>query len=951
MHFMPNQRRRPQWLTIHPRFRGPAQTLALLLVLATLTIAPASISASSASSIAPHLLRPSALRCDGQSNPLAVAEGQPRFSWQLTAASQALHGEGQSAYRIQVAASESDFTKGQSALWDSGVVQSKTSSGVAYEGPPLQAEHRYAWRVRVWDEQGRPTGWSGLGSWTEAPVWHAAWIAANPSESVGKDDPLPLFRKSFHIAQPVKRAVLYASGLGQQELRLNGSKVSDDLLTPGWSDYRKTIFYDSYDVSHLLRQGDNALGVLLGNGMYRVLRTPGRYTKFSASYGPLQCIVQLHIEFASGESIEIGSDGTWKTHPGPITFSSIYGGEDYDARREAPGWDRPGFDAAGWSAVDVVAGPGGTLSPELAPPVRVMQTYAAVKRTQPRPGVMVYDFGQNFAGWPAVVTAGPKGAALKLIPGELLNQDGTVSQRSSGKPQWFTYTLRGAGIESWRPRFSYYGFRYLQVEGAATGSGSDPAHARIVRVLGEAVHSSSQTAGSFASSDELLNRIHELIVRAMENNAQSLFTDCPHREKLGWLEEAHLLAPSMLYDFDFAGLYAATARNIADAQKSVGEKAGMVPEIAPQYVVFDPKYDVFNDSPEWGSAAILAPWYVYQRTGDLQFLSAQIDVMRRYAAYLKTRAHGGIIDYGLGDWYDIGPVNPGVSQLTTAGVTATAIYYQDLRVLEKTTQLLGLSEESHGYHEQAELVLSAFNARFFHAEQHRYDQGSQTAQAMPLALGMVPQVQRAAVLEALVADIRAHQNHGTAGDIGYHYVVDALLDGGRSDVLLDMLHRTDAPSYGYQLAQGATALTEAWDANPANSQDHFMLGDAEEWIYRGLGGIDIDFSRPEDEQLILHPAVTGIAWVHTRYQSAWGMVKSDWRHEGTEVVYDFSIPANTTATLELETSSPGTVLIDGAAPQKASGVISTRVTANTVRIVLASGHYRIRAANPAEKNS
>jgi len=406
------------------------------------------------------------------------------------------------------------------------------------------------------------------------------------------------------------------------------------------------------------------------------------------------------------------------------------------------------------------------------------------------------------------------------------------------------------------------------------------------------------------------------------------------------------MAPSMLYDFDFAGLYAATARNIRDAQRTDGPKAGMVPEIAPQYVVFDPaKYDMFNDSPEWGSAAVLAPWDVYERTGDRAFLAAQYGVMRRYVAYLATRAHGGIIDYGLGDWYDIGPGEPGFSKLTTAGVTATAIYYQDLKVLEKTAALLGQNDESDGYARRAESVREAFNARFFNAARHIYDKGSQTAQAMPLALGMVPEGERAAVLEALIADIRAHQNHTTSGEVGYHYEVEALLEAGRSDVLFDMLSRTDAPSYGYILSQGATSLTESWNAT--HSQDHFMLGSAEEWFYRGLGGIHVDLANHGAERIVLHPAVVGkIAWVRTRYDSAVGPIESDWRQGASKTVYNFAVPANATATIEIDTADPNKVMVNGAQPAKAAGVLATKVNATGIELTVGSGTYLIRAENP-----
>ena len=901
------------------------------------------VAAAAALAAAPgvsHLRPPVELRCDDQSEPMAVPEARPAFSWELTAVSDRLHGVRQTAYRIEVAAAKSGFGSERNLLWDSGVVASAAISGVTYAGPALGAEHAYSWRVEVWDEQKRASGWSAAGHWTQAPVWNAGWIAAHASDTGDAGEAMPLFRKTFAVSHRVTRAMLYASGLGQDELRLNGRKVGNDELTPGWSDYRKTVYYDAYDVTAMVREGANALGVMLGNGMYRVLKTPGRYTKFVGSFGEPKCSVQLEINFADGGTMEVLSDGTWKTAPGPITFSSTYGGEDYDARLDPLGWDRAGFNDNRWQTAVVVDGPGGALMPEIAPPIRVMHAYEPVRVTRPKPGVMVYDLGQNFAGWPEITVTGRAGATVKLICGELLDKGGLAWQRSSGGPQWFSYTLRGAGAETWHPRFSYYGFRYVQVE-----VGPNPDSARVVSLRGEAVHSSSRQVGEFASSNELLNRIHALILHAIENNAESLFTDCPHREKLGWLEETHLMAPSMLYDFDFAGLYAATARNIADAQKRDGAQAGMVPTIAPEYVVFDSKYDVFNDSPEWGSAAVLAPWYEYVRTGNKAFLAAQYDVMQKYVAYLGTRAHDGIVDYGLGDWYDIGPGDPGFSKLTTAGVTGTAIFYQDLKVMEETAALLGKKDASDDYARQAESVKAAFNAKFFDAARGRYDKGSQTAQAMPLALGMVPAGQRSAVLDALVADIRAHQNHTTSGEVGYHYEVEALLNSGRSDVLLDMLERTDAPSYGYILGQGATSLTEGWDGS--HSQDHFMLGSAEEWFYRGLGGINVDFSRAGADRIVLQPAVVGnISWVKTGYESAAGLIESEWRRGTNEAAYSFTVPPNATATIEIESDAAKAVTVNGVSPANAAGVIAARVNESRLRLTVESGRYEVRAGIP-----
>jgi hypothetical protein len=892
-----------------------------------------------------HLARPSELRCDSKSQPLAVEEAHPEFSWRLTPSSAALHGVNQSAYRVEVAEGGRDIAFGRSLLWDSGVVSSSATAGIVYAGPVLKPQHAYAWRVQVWDEKKQASGWSDAGHWSQASEWRAAWIAAHPSDFGVDNEPMPLFRKRFMVAGPITRAMLYASGLGQDELRLNGKKVGSDELTPGWSDYRKTVYYDTYDVTKLLHEGPNALGVLLGNGMYRVLKTPGRYTKFVGTYGEPKCSVQLEIDFADGKSMEILSDSTWKTAPGPITFSSTYGGEDFDARLEPLGWDLAGFNDGAWSAASVVAGPGGVLTPEIAPAIRVMHVYMPVKVTYPKAGMSVYDLGQNFAGWPEITVTGRAGAVVKLIPGELLDKDGFVSQRSSGQPQWFSYTLRGGGVEEWHPRFSYYGFRYVQVESGAAGG--ENGEARILSLRGEAVHSSSQQIGEFASSDDLLNRIHALILHAIENNSVSLFTDCPHREKLGWLEETHLMAPSMLYDFDFAGLYTATARNIADVQRSDGPEAGMVPTIAPQYVVFEPKYAVFNNSPEWGSAAALAPWYVYERNGDRAFLAARYEVMRKYAAYLGTRARDGIVDYGLGDWFDIGPGDPGFSKLTTAGVTGTAIYYQDLKALEQTAAVLGMKIESEAYAQQAENVRADFNARFFDAARHVYDKGSQTAQAMPLALGMVAPGERAAVLDKLVADIRAHENHTTSGEVGFHYAVDAMLEGGRSDVLLDMLERTDVPSYGYILSQGATSLTEGW--NGSHSQDHFMLGSAEEWFYRGLGGINVDLSRQGADRLTIHPFVPAkITWVRTHYQSASGLIESSWHRGAAETVYDLGVPVNMTATIDIDSAASQAATVNGVSASHAPGVIAAHIDGTRLKLTVGSGKYEIRAVNPAQ---
>jgi hypothetical protein len=413
-----------------------------------------------------------------------------------------------------------------------------------------------------------------------------------------------------------------------------------------------------------------------------------------------------------------------------------------------------------------------------------------------------------------------------------------------------------------------------------------------------------------------------------------VLTDCPHREKLGWLEQTHLAGASLMYNYGLGSLYAKIAGDMADAQHA----DGLVPDIAPEY----PKFaGGFLDSPEWGAAAILSPWTEYQFYGDLGILRDHYEMMKRYAAFLKGKSKDHILAYGLGDWYDIGPKGPGVSQLTTPGVTGTAIYYQSLVALVRIAKLLGHDSDEVAYAAEAETVKAAFNARFFHAETGLYDTGSQTAQAMPLVVGLAPEASRDAVLAGLVADIHAHGDHVTAGDVGFHYVVRALTDGGRSDVLYAMLMKTDKPSYGDQLAHGATTLTEAWDTNPASSQNHFMLGHAEEWFYRGLAGIDFDLSREKDERIRIQPAVVGdLQAASAIYQSKLGKIASGWTRSGDVVRMEVTVPAGATAKVLFPPDFRKEILLNGKPLAVGKGVLRANLNNSTPHCFVSGGTYR-----------
>jgi len=917
---------------------------------------------------------PVRLQVDHLEAPIGLDDLQPRFQWNLRATNAERRGLKQSAYRLIVASSAQLLAKDHGDLWDSARVDSASRLGIEYAGEPLQSHTEYFWKIKVWDQDGQESYWSEPAHWATAFLhpeeWQARWIAAEPDtaqapqarEHVGTyveaTAPLPIFRREFQVTKPVRKALVFVTGLGQYELDLNGNEITPTVLNPGWTNYRKTVLYDAYDLTAAMHLGVNSFSVFLGNGMYNVPGVKGRYTKFIGSFGQPKFILQMHITYADGSVETLVSDRSWKTAPGPITFTSIYGGEDFDARKEPVEWEKPGFDDRAWEPAIEVAGPNGNPSPgsELIasrlPRIAVDRIFNAERITHPLDGVTVYDLGHNFSGWPILHVRGEAGDTATLIPGELLDDVGRVSQASGGagpgNQNRFTYTLRGNGTESWHPRFSYWGFRYVQVE-LHPQNPSKIGHTQVDAVEGAFIHADAATVGSFSTTQPQFTAIHRLIDNAILSNSMSVISDCPTREKLGWLEQTHLAAASILYNFDDANLYEKLADDMRDAQLA----NGLAPAIAPEYVAFVNAAGIstnFRDSPEWGSAIILSPWAAYQFNGDKELLARSYHAMRRYAEYLQSRAQDHILSYGLGDWFDIGPGRHGESQLTSKSLTATALYYQDLLALTQISSLLDKQSDSAAYADEASATREAFNRLLFHVDTQQYERGSQTANAIPLALGMVPEGSRQAVLEHLVEDIRAHNNHVTAGDIGFHYVVRALTDNGRSDVLRDMLLRNDPPSYGFQLAKGATTLTEDWNGSPMSSQNHFMLGHAEEWFYRGLAGIDFDMSRPIHAQITIRPAfLFGIRGASARYQSVLGLIESKWQEIAGGFELQLAIPPGAQATLLLPATA--SQILESEKPLDATWIEPSTDAESGTRLLLGSGAYRFRITVPQNERN
>jgi hypothetical protein len=873
--------------------------------------------------------RVSDLRCEYATNALGVDVPSPRLFWKLEST---IRGAHQVAYEVLAASSARALAANRGDLWDSGRVESDETTQIPYAGRPLQSSQQVFWKVRVFWEVGKISSWSEPASWTMGILsnadWQAKWIAARTnSQSL-------LLRREFMVKTGLRRAVAHVCGLGQYELYLNGHKAGDDVLAPGWTKYDKTCLYDTRELTGLLRPGENAIGILLGNGMYNTAASEGRYTKFHHSYGPLKAILQLRLEYADGTVEIIGTDGRWRTSPGPLTFTSIYGGEDYDARLEPRGWNEPGFAGAGWTPAQVVDGPGGALRGLTcaAPPIRTFEELKPVSTNSVDDGVTVYDLGQNASIIPRLSVSGPAGSRIRIIPAELLHTNGTVDRGSvgGGKCYW-QYTLAGHRRETWFPKFFYQGCRYLQVECVASNAGGElPV---VQSIAGVVVQSASPPVGQFECSNPLLNRIRKLVRWAQRSNMMSVMTDCPHRERLGWLEEDHLNGPALRYEFDLARLFTKVENDMADSQLT----NGLVPDIAPEYMVFP---GGFRDSPEWGSSCVLVPWQQYEFDGDLDLLRRHYDVMQKYVAYLGSKSTNDIVNHGLGDWYDLGPRAPGVAQLTPIALTATAFYYYDTLVLARTADLLGQTNDAEHYADQANRIAIAFNGKFFDADKTQYATGSQCADSIPLVMGLAAESNRVALAEAIAADVRQRGNALTAGDVGYRYLLRALAESGQSQVIFDMISQSNKPGYAYQLAQGATSLTEAWDAGRKSSQNHFMLGQITEWFYRDLAGIADDPSGPGFKKIIIRPQPVGdVTWVKASYDSIHGRIACNWEKLDGEFTLQVTIPPSTTATVYVPARSPENVREAGVQAERSRGVRFLRQTGNSAVYEIQSGQY------------
>ena len=846
----------------------------------------------------------SEIKCNGFEDPLGT-DRIPEFSWINNSSEK---GQVQTAFQIIVSSSEKLIRKNSGDIWDSGKKLSGATVWISYQGPELSAGKEYFWKVRVWDGNDKPSAWSSAGKFVtglfEKNDWSGArWIGYedipdslllvpgvhgsgnNLGEIAKKRTVVPYFRKGFSLEKRIDQAFVFVSGLGQYELYMNGEKVGDRFLSPGWTNYQKKCYYNTYDVTDMITQGENVIGAIVGNGFYNINRE--RYRKLVIANGAPKIILKLEVSYSDGTKEILITDDSWKTTSSPITFSSIYGGEDYDARLEQDGWDKPRFNDANWKPALLVKEPTGILKPENDHPVKVAETIDHRKISVQKDSIYIYDFGQNASGIIKIKIKGIKGQEVRFYPGELLGDDSLVTQQATGDPYYFTYTLKGENEEIWMPLFTYYGFRYVQVERAVPPDYPNPVKLPMIENI-QLLHTrnSSPEVGRFKCSNELFNSIYDLINWSIKSNLASVVTDCPHREKLGWLEQTHLMGNSIKFVYDIHNLYDKVIDDMIEAQL----ENGLVPDIAPEYVPFT---EGFRDSPEWGSACVILPWDMYEWYGDVEAVRKAYPMMKKYVGYLQGKSDNNILSHGLGDWYDLGPKFPGEAQLTPKAVTATSIYFYDAKLLGEMAALIGEKDDADYYSNLTEEIRKAFNTKFFDPVTKVYSTGSQTAYSMPLFFGMVEDSYKNVIVGNLIKSINDNNKALTAGDVGYRYLLRTLEQEGQSQLIFEMNSKTDVPGYGYQLSKGATSLTESWAALKYVSNNHMMLGHLMEWFYSGIGGIRQPAGSAAYEKIIIAPDVVGdLTWAETTFNTIHGEILSSWKIEENNFILKIKIPVN-----------------------------------------------------------
>jgi alpha-L-rhamnosidase len=900
--------------------------------------------------IANAALLPVELRCEYRVNPVGVDATKPRLSW---CEQSAARGASQTASRILVASSLALLKHDMGDLWDTGKVADNQAASIVYSGKALISRQQCFWKVCVWDTAGN-SRWSEPANWTmgllQPEDWKAQWIgfAEPPLEepvATNQSDHRTLaarwLRKDFMPSRQISRATVYFSGLGLSELYLNGQKVGNEVLSPGLTDYGKRVFYITHDVTKWVRSGNNAVGVILGNGRFYapLLRTTPFMT---LDFGYPKLLLQLELDYSDGSRETIVSDASWKlTTAGPIKANNEYDGEEYDARREMPGWAQAGFDDSGWLSAQLVKAPGGQLSAQMIEPIRVTGTLKPIAVTEPKPGVFVFDMGQNMVGWCRLEVRGPAGKTISLRHAERLKPDGTLyldnlrTARATDR-----YTTKGTGREVYEPRFTYHGFRYVEITGF-------PGKPTLASLEGHIVNDDLATAGDFTCSQPMINHIYHNVVWSTRGNYRSVPTDCPQRdERLGWNGDRAGESKGETYLFDIAALYEKWEQDMADAQ----DENGRIPDVCPPY------WDFHRDSVTWPSAAVIIPRTLLDAYADTGIIARQYPSIVKWIDHMSGFITNGILGKDFyGDW-NVPPENPksihsqDPARGTSGEILSTCYFYHCLKLTTFYAKLLNQTADAQRFDHLAEQLKSAFNQQLYNPQVgyygNGYGNGSQTACVLPLAFDLVPLTERGRVFHRLVEKITTEaKGHVGTGLVGGQWLNRVLADNGRADLAYGFATNTTYPSWGYMVQRGATTMWELWNgdsANPAmNSGNQICLvGDWVIWLYENLAGIRSDPAQPGFKHILMQPQPVGdLQFVKAWHRSPFGRIESAWQRSDDNFDWRITIPPNSTATIYLPASSLNKISEGGNHVEKVNGVKFLRLEAGRAVLEVGSGTY------------
>lgn len=862
------------------------------------------------------------LTCEYAKNPMGLDIKAPQFAWCIESSDRGIL---QSAYQIIVTDSEPKSDNG-SLIWDSGKVQSSQSAGIAYKGPSLCSRQRYYWKLRIWDSKGQSAVSDGsdyfeMGLMNQED-WEAEWIGMT-STWHGR---VKYYRCEFSLEEAVEKARVYISGMGLYELHLNGEKVGNRVLEPSVSTYSKRILYSTYDITGLLKK-KNVFGVIVGPGFYSEPKLKLQ-AEIVCADGSVKKILTHKLTPYPGYS--------WQLTIGPVIQSSIYDGELYDAREEKKGWDKPGplknIDRNNrWYHVYFLDSPGGKMVSQKHEPIQVMDTLTPVSISEPSPGIYVADAGRNIAGWAAIRVQGDSGTRVSLRFAESLYEDGTVNQENLllalAKDQ---YILKGNGMEHWEPRFTYHGFRYVQIEGYPYRPEPEDIKIKVVRTA------LAQT-GKFSCSNDLLNQIHTLVVNTEASNIHGVPTDCPQRnERFGWLNDMTVRTEQALYNFNCARFYAKFIEDIGDTQK----KDGSIGDTAPF------KGGTIPADPVSASYLLLAR-KSYDFYGNEMIIRRNYDQIKAWVDYLHSLTKDGILTYSRwGDWAP--PVEYGInggprSRNTPGELMSTGYFYYSCHMLSQMAGIIGREKDEQSYRILAEKTARAFNEKFWDEKAGGYGSNNQACNAFALFLEIVDQERIPLVVENLVNNVKAHDYHLTTGNLCTKYLLEVLTEHGQIETAYRIATQESYPSWGYMLANGATTLWERWEkatGSGMNSHNHPMLGSVDSWMYKYLLGITPDDRNPGFARFTIRPCVPkDLESAGGEFRSVRGMIKSSWKKQKGRIQMEITIPANSIARVYVPTSDPGSISESNKAIGKDKGIRYLSLYKGYAIFEVGSGEY------------